>query len=576
MANAFDDSIAAAARVGPKIGSRLGAKRVDESGGQRRLGADKRPVDPLLPGERNQGGDVCRSDVDARRDLADARIAGRGENATRRIFLAQAPGERVFAPASAHEKDGQRFRHAELTASLRAAEPILELIDRLAGLLAVVASGVGVVLTQRVVLVAAAAPDVVAGHDLVEAARALPAKQLGRANRVHRVRAHDGVEDLQNGVPRVAAGLVLLRLANELVDAQLVAVRLAAGELHFRAHHRVQVLHGEQAGAVRRELALAAPLEQRELEGQQRRRGEEGKIAHPEVHENDGDRRVRRVAAHDVTELVAENRAKLVLVEDLEQPGVNHDERLVEADGHRVRDRCLAHVELGSLGPVEGLEHLGPHRVQLRTLSGGHLHGVAEEQLANPTLAKEAGDLSHYLVEAGNGAKRIERGAIGGVFPGAGRDLDELDAVCHGEVWMRVAVSGGKCLGPYGAPLPIVSRALEPLDSRPARSGIPSKACSRSASRSPTSSTPQESRTRPSLSPRAARRSGGTDACVIPAGWLISDSTPPSDSASANTRTRPRTCAARSFVPSSTLIIPPKPDICRLANSCCGCEGSPM
>jgi len=54
---------------------------------------------------------------------------------------------------------------------------------------------------------------------------------------------------------------------------------------------------------------------------------------------------------------------------------------------------------------------------------------------------------------------------------------------------------------------------------RPAsRSGMPSKACSKSASRSPTSSTPQESRTRPSDSPIAARRSGGTDACVIPAG----------------------------------------------------------
>ena len=73
----------------------------------------------------------------------------------------------------------------------------------------------------------------------------------------------------------------------------------------------------------------------------------------------------------------------------------------------------------------------------------------------------------------------------------------------------------------------------------------------------------------------AARRSGGTDACVIPAGWLMSDSTPPSDSASAKTRTRPSTWAARSFVPSSTLIIPPKPDICRLANSCCGCDGEP-
>src|SRR5205814_4175341 len=87
------------------------------------------------------------------------------------------------------------------------------------------------------------------------------------------------------------------------------------------------------------------------------------------------------------------------------------------------------------------------------------------------------------------------------------------------------------------------------------------KACSRSAIRSPTSSTPQESRSRSSLRPRAARRSGGTEACVIDAGWLIRLSTPPRDSAREKTRTLPSTLAAFSLLPVRTEIIPPKPFI---------------
>ena len=46
------------------------------------------------------------------------------------------------------------------------------------------------------------------------------------------------------------------------------------------------------------------------------------------------------------------------------------------------------------------------------------------------------------------------------------------------------------------------------------------------------SSIPAEIRTRPSVMPIAARRSGGTDACVIVAGCEMSVSTPPRLSAS--------------------------------------------
>ena len=42
-------------------------------------------------------------------------------------------------------------------------------------------------------------------------------------------------------------------------------------------------------------------------------------------------------------------------------------------------------------------------------------------------LAEEAGDAPHHLVEAGDRAERVERGAVGGVLPGEGADLLETD-----------------------------------------------------------------------------------------------------------------------------------------------------
>ena len=51
---------------------------------------------------------------------------------------------------------------------------------------------------------------------------------------------------------------------------------------------------------------------------------------------------------------------------------------------------------------------------------------------------------------------------------------------------------------------------------------------------------PTLSRTRPSSTPRAGRTSAGMLACVIVAGWPISDSTPPRLSARLNSRVRVR------------------------------------
>ena len=62
--------------------------------------------------------------------------------------------------------------------------------------------------------------------------------------------------------------------------------------------------------------------------------------------------------------------------------------------------------------------------------------------------------------------------------------------------------------------------------------------------------------------PRAARRSAGTDACVMVAGWEMSVSTPPRLSASAHSRTELSSRRAASSDPRSNAIMPPNPRIC--------------
>src|SRR3990170_9148350 len=92
-------------------------------------------------------------------------------------------------------------------------------------------------------------------------------------------------------------------------------------------------------------------------------------------------------------------------------------------------------------------------------------------------------------------------------------------------------------------------------------------ACSRSEIRSSASSIPTLNLINESASPFFILSSLGMDACVIDAGWLINDSTPPRLSANANNFVEDNTLFV-SFSPSSfstKLIIPPKPRICFFA-----------
>ena len=73
---------------------------------------------------------------------------------------------------------------------------------------------------------------------------------------------------------------------------------------------------------------------------------------------------VDRVPADGVAELVAEDEAHLLVVEQVDQRGADDDEGLVHADRHRVRDRVGGDVELGQLRGVEVRADLAEQPVQ--------------------------------------------------------------------------------------------------------------------------------------------------------------------------------------------------------------------
>ena len=44
--------------------------------------------------------------------------------------------------------------------------------------------------------------------------------------------------------------------------------------------------------------------------------------------------------------------------------------------------------------------------------------GIREKEVTQPSLTEEADDLANDLIESGQRAQRVERGAIGGMLPG--------------------------------------------------------------------------------------------------------------------------------------------------------------
>jgi hypothetical protein len=200
----------------------------------------------------------------------------------------------------------------------------------------------------------------------------------------------------------------------------------AAREEHEELLRGHDVLTAQQARAIGRELRLSAPLQEGESHGQQCKAREGRQRTQTDERQDGGNGPVERVPADDVTHLVGEQHAQLVVAKQLDGRGVHHDERMVDAVGAGVHHRRLRHVQLGDFGPVEGRAHLGVEVPQARKLMGSHADGIAEEEEPDATLAAEHGeDAADDVVHAGHGAKCLQGGAVGGMLPRDGGDVGE-------------------------------------------------------------------------------------------------------------------------------------------------------
>lgn len=295
---------------------------------------------------------------------------------------------------------------------------------------------------HRGVLVLVAA-RVVAVHGPLVLAGGRPLLQLGGPDRGERVRAGQHVEDLQHGVAQVAAGLVLLGLLQEGVHVHLVQV-VAARDLHQAPHRSLQVLADQQARAVGGQLRLAEPLAQRghdrhDRDVAQRNPGDPDGQRGQE--EQDGP--VDRVPGQGVPDLVPDDRPHLLLVEELDQARGDDDDRLVQADAHRVRGRVLLDVHRGDLLQVQDVAGVAQHDVQMGELPVRDAHRVGQEQQPEASLGQQAAQRLEDRVEAAQLAQRHQRAAVGRMLVSTRGDAGEAPALPARHVLVPVVVAVG-------------------------------------------------------------------------------------------------------------------------------------
>ncbi len=108
---------------------------------------------------------------------------------------------------------------------------------------------------------------------------------------------------------------------------------------------------------------------------------------------------------------------------------MNDDERIVDAVRPCVEHRRLGDEELGNPLPPERGAILDVKPPQQWVLRRAHPHGIAlEEEPDAPLPAEDPEDLADHLVDAGHRAQRVQRRAVGGMFPRHAGNVGKCDA----------------------------------------------------------------------------------------------------------------------------------------------------
>jgi hypothetical protein len=123
-----------------------------------------------------------------------------------------------------------------------------------------------------------------------------------------------------------------------------------------------------------------------------------------------------------VPDLVPDDEPQLLVVEQVQQPGVDDDERMVGAERHRVRRRVLPDVDLRDLRHVQDVAGVAHHVVQVVELVVADADRPAEEHQPQRPLVDQPRQLAQDDVEPGQRAQRDQRRTVRRVFVGPGTD----------------------------------------------------------------------------------------------------------------------------------------------------------
>ena len=262
------------------------------------------------------------------------------------------------------------------------------------------------------------------------------------------MRDPEGVQHLVDDVEAFVGVHVLMCLRHEGVEIQVSVGKepAPASARHFQVeplgHHHI--LAAEEPGTVGRQLRLPAPLQEGQLDREQRNSGQHRQGPETDQRQNGGNGAVERVPADDVTELVGQQGQDFILIENFKRGRVEDDERVVDPVGAGIEDRGLRDVELGDLVPAEcgAVGHM--HLPEPGKLARSHADGVGLKEQADAAFTAEEGqDLSDDLVHTGNGAEGLQGRPVGRMFPRHGRDVGERAAgprggkIRHVWAWLR-------------------------------------------------------------------------------------------------------------------------------------------